>query len=384
MTIFQTPKILNVEMETIVKIDEIQNALKHALQTPKLWTGLLRRNLTARAIQGSNSIEGYKVTIEDAVAAAEGDEPTQARADTWAAITGYRNALTYIVQLSDDQHFTFNEELIRSLHYMMLSYAPARNPGRWRPGLIFVRRDPSGEIVYEGPDAELVPKLIHEFVQDVQTHDGSVHPMVRGAMAHLNLVMIHPFSDGNGRMGRAIQTLVLARDGILASPFSSIEEYLGSRGNTEAYYEVLGKVGGGKWSPEHDARPWLRFCLLAHLHQALTVSRRAKEIARLWNELETELTRRKLDERMIYALYDAAIQLRVRSARYRSVADVSNQVATRDLRTLVRAGLLAPKGEKRGRSYVASEALVAIRDKTREPRVPLEDPFKATQLALGV
>lgn len=373
--IYQMPGTLAVETEVLKKIDEIRGGLKHALQTPKLWTGFLRRNLTARAIQGSNSIEGYHVSFEDAVAAVEGNEPAEARADTWAAIIGYRNALTYIVQLSDDQHFTFNEELIRSLHYMMLSHDPPRNPGRWRPGPIFVRRDPSGEIVYEGPDAELVPKLIHELVQHVQAHDGSVHAMVRGAMAHLNLVMIHPFSDGNGRMGRAIQTLILARDGVLTPQFSSIEEYLGSRSNTEAYYEILRKVGGGKWHPEHDARPWLRFCLAAHLNQAVTVSRRAKEIAKLWNELETELSRRKFDERMIYALYDAAMLLRVRSARYRSVAEVSNQVATRDLRALVQVGLLVPKGEKRGRCYVASPALLGIRDKTREPKAPQEDPF---------
>ena len=54
-------------------------------------------------------------------------------------------------------------------------------------------------------------------------------------MAHLNLVMIHPFEDGNGRMSRALQSLVLARDHIVAPEFASIEEYLGR--NTPAYYQ---------------------------------------------------------------------------------------------------------------------------------------------------
>lgn len=374
--IFQTPEVGGSESAVLGRIDEIRTNLSYALKTPKRWTGFLRRNLTARAVQGSNSIEGYNVTFEDAVAAIEGEEPTDAAPEPWAAVVGYRNALTYVVQLADDAHFNFNEELVRGLHYLMLLHDPAKNPGRWRPGPIFVRREPSMEVVYDGPDAENVPKLMHEFVESNQGHNASIHAVVRGAMAHLNLVMIHPFSDANGRMGRALQTLILARDGILAPPFCSIEEWLGSKGNTEAYYEILGRVGAGNWHPERDARPWVRFCLSAHLQQALTVSRRMKEIAKLWSELEAELARRKLDERMIFALYDAAIGIRLRSARYRLIAEVSNQVATRDLGALVREHLLEPKGEKRGRTYVRSAILQAIYQRTREPRTPYQDPFQ--------
>ena len=69
--------------------------------------------------------------------------------------------------------------------------------------------------------------------------------MVRAAMAHLNLVMIHPFRDGNGRMARCLQTYVLACEQIVSPVFSSIEEYLGR--NTPAYYNILDEVGGGSW-----------------------------------------------------------------------------------------------------------------------------------------
>ncbi len=380
--IYRTPTLTEHDINILEKIDEIRRSLKHSLQSPKRWTGFLRRNLIARAIQGSNSIEGYNVTFEEAVAVAEGEE-LDAADETRHALEGYRSALTYVLQLADDQHFTPNEELIRGLHYMMMSYEQTKHPGRWRPGPIFERREPSGERVYEGPDHDMVPRLMRELVENLQAQDGATPVIVRAAMAHLHLVMIHPFADGNGRTGRAVQTLVLARDGIVAPPFSSIEEYLGSRGNTEAYYNVLAGVGSGSWHPENDARPWVRFCLLAHLQQAHTVSRRAKEIAKLWSELEAELARRHLDERMIYALYEAAIGLRVRSARYRGAAAVSNQVATRDLRTLVQQGLLIPKGEKKGRTYVASPALRAIYDQTREPRISAAEAFKG-QLSLSL
>ena len=230
----------------------------------------------------------------------------------------------------------------------------------------------------EGPDAEAVPALMRELVEVAAAHPPPGHVVVRAAMAHLNLVMIHPFSDGNGRMGRALQTLVLARDGILSPPFSSIEEYLGAKSNTEGYYEVLRTVGGGKWQPERDATPWLKFCLMAHLQQALTVARRMREYARLWSELEAELSRRKLGERTIDALYEAALGFRVRSVRYQAAAEISNQVAAKDLRALVQQGLLVPKGEKKGRTYVAAPALIAIGDGTREPRVSVAEVLRVT------
>ena len=113
-----------------------------------------------------------------------------------------------------------------------------------------------------------------------QLNEKSTVPLiVRAAMAHLNLTMIHPFRDGNGRMARALQTFVLAREGILDPKFSSIEEYVGR--NTQEYYDVLGEVGRGNWHPEHDALPWLRFCLRAHYFQARTLLRRTAETATL-------------------------------------------------------------------------------------------------------
>src|ERR1035437_6738344 len=106
---------------------------------------------------------------------------------------------------------------------------------------------------------------MEELAESLQS-DADDDPLVRGALAHLNLVMIHPFRDGNGRMARCLQTLVLARDQILEPEFSSIEEYLG--GNTESYYQVLAQVGRGRWNPTGDTRPWVRYCLQAHYVQA--------------------------------------------------------------------------------------------------------------------
>lgn len=373
--LFSAPELTRAEREVLEKIEELRRALRYATAERRRWTGLLRRVLFARNIRGSNSIEGYEVSLDDALSIAlmEDAESLDAEQETKAAVIGYRNAMTFILQIADDPHFSYSEGLIKSLHFMMLHYALDKSPGRWRPGVIYVRDDDTGQIVYEGPDAIEVPDLMEELVAELNA-PSDVPPMVRAAMTHLNLTTIHPFRDGNGRMARALQTLVLAREGILVPEFASIEEYLGR--NTPAYYEVLAQVGRGAWHPENDARPWVGFTLTAHYRQARTVQERIKETEQTWNQLEALIKQHRLPERVISGLYLATVGFRVRNAMYRADAEVSDLVASRDLATLVDRGLLTPKGERRGRYYIAAEPLQAIRKSLDSRRKQIEDPFE--------
>jgi len=374
--VFEFPELEAEEKAALAKIDGLRKELRHYVAEPRRWVGSVRRMLAARAIQGSNGIEGYNVSVEDAVAAIEDNDPVEARTEDWHAVMGYRRAMTYVLQLAEDEHFELSAHLIRSLHFMMAEYDLEASPGLWRPGPIWIRNDATGEVVYEGPDADDVPGLVDDLVAQLAEHQ-DVPPIVRGAMAHLSLVMVHPFRDGNGRMSRCLQTLVLARDKILAPAWCSIEEYLGA--NTQRYYDVLGQVGEGEWNPDNDARPWVRFCLEAHYIQAMSVLRRVRESEKMWTDLEALLEeRRGLPERSIQGLFDATLGLRVRNASYRSALErfgaevVSHQVATSDLRALVEAGLLKQHGKKRGTYYVAAEPLEEIRTRARERRQPLD------------
>jgi Fic family protein len=125
--------------------------------------------------------------------------------------------------------------------------------------------------------------------------------------------------------------------------------------------------------------PWIRFSLTAHYRQAETLLRRTNELESLWNLLEGELKRRGLNERLLLALSDAAIGYRVRNVTYRSAAQVSDQIASRDLGALVDQGLLVAKGEKRGRYYVASDWLGEARASVRTTKV-VTDPFTGAQV----
>jgi Fic family protein len=379
--VFSTPQLQEDEQRVLGLIDELREQLRDRVAEPRRWVGGLRRVTFARAVQGSNSIEGYNASLEDAVAAVDGEELLDADTETRLAVAGYRDAMTYVLQFAQDDAAQVDEGLLKALHFMMLRHDLSKHPGRWRPGAIFVRSEPTGDIVYEGPDAELVPDLIREMLNELET-SSEASVLVRAAIAHLNLVMIHPFKDGNGRMARCLQTLILAKEKVVAPVFSSIEEYLGR--NTQAYYDVLGEVGEGSWHPDHSAQPWIRFCLTAHYRQAKTLVRRYEEYERLWRDCAVLARERGLPERSVGALMDAAMGLRIRNAAYRITVEVSDGeeiselTATRDLKALVESGLFRAVGERRGRYYLASATLRHLWEQIRSERPPRyrDDPFE--------
>lgn len=390
LMIYEAPKLLMPDHEAIERIDELRKQLRWRVAEPRRWYGGLRRIVFARAVQASNSIEGYNASVDDVLAVVGDEETMDAATETVNAVRGYRDAMTYILQLAEDADVDIDESLLKSLHYMMIKYDLSKRPGRFRQGDVYVRRDVDELVVYEGPNADLVPELMTELLACLAAADSPV--LVRAAMAHLNLVMVHPFKDGNGRMGRALQTLVMTRERIVAPIFSSIEEQLGR--NTEAYYAVLGEVGQGSWHPKNDARPWVRFCLNAHYQQAQRVLRRVMEAEDLWGRCEKLARQLGLPDRTVGPLSDAARGLRLRNWSYRIAVEESEgeevdaQTASRDLRLLVQHGLLEAKGETRGRFYLAADSLKQERREVRAVMAPLAraDLFskEGEQLRLGV
>jgi Fic family protein len=371
--VLYTAPTLTSEDETVLgEIHQMRRELRHVLRTPRRWEGSLRRSALARAIQGSNSIEGYVVAEDDAAAALDGEEPISADEKTFAEIQGYRQALGYVLAMGDAEYSTFNATEIRAMHYMMLAHDHSKSPGRYRRGPIYVHDERSDQVVYEGPDAAMVPDLIDALVDSLHTGHSS-DPVVRSAMAHLNLVMIHPFRDGNGRMARALATLVLTRSDIGEPEFSSIEEWLGA--NTDDYYSVLAYTGHGSWPPRDNAHMWLTFNLRAHHMQAQTIARRVGEAGDTWKELDALVSAHDLPERTMEAMFDAVLGYRVRRAGYLKRADVTEQTATRDLAALTAAGILTAHGNGRGRYYVAGEPLHLIQERRRSRRMPLRDPY---------
>jgi Fic family protein len=195
---------------------------------------------------------------------------------------------------------------------------------------------------------------MEEAVDWLQNGDLDAHVVVRAAMAHLHVVSVHPFRDGNGRISRIVQSLVLARVGLLTPEFSSIEEYLGH--HTQEYYAVLRQVQAGSYQPQRDAAPWVRFCVTAHIEQARLRLEQLSNAAARWAILERLVEARGWPDRLVIALEQSLFDGAERAA-YAAEADISLATATSDLRRLLDAGLVAQLGRTRSTRYVASDEL---------------------------
>ncbi len=360
------------EKRVLDRIAQMRHDLRYlVVQQPRRWTGLLARITRARALRASNSIEGINVSQEDAIAAVDGEDPREADRPTWRAVIGYQNAMEYILQRTGNEGFRFSQDVILAVHFMIAQHDLDANPGNFRRGWVGVRNSESGDVVHEGVDRQLLEPLMAELV-DYMNSDKVESVMLRAAMVHLNLVMLHPFSDGNGRTARCLHAAALTREGIVAPQFSSIEEYIGR--NQQEYYSVLSAVGGGNWNPQRDCQPWVRFCITGHYRQAQTLIRRSRETELTYEELSKLVKDKGLAERTALGLLEAAFGGRVRNSSYRVSTDVSYNLASRDLKDMVDAGLLHPQGEKRGRHYVANDIVRRIRAANRLTKGD-DDPF---------
>lgn len=345
---------------------------------PREWLGGVQKRLIAGAIRGSNTIEGFTVELDTASAIVAGvSVPADVPAESRDAVVGYRDALTWMMHTSEMGFFVHGESVLSALHFMMTRAQRDKSPGRYRrAGIVVSGADPMVP-AYVAPDADQVPTLMRELVDWLNHGDLHAHVLVRAAMAHLNLVSIHPWRDGNGRMSRCLQTLVIARGGRLAPEFCSIEEWLGHDINTLDYYRVLREAGQGTYRPDRSAHDWVRFCLRAHHLQAQVVDRRLTYGREVWAAMEDLAHRHGFTDRVVSALYAAATD-RLRRETYQEDEGLSRDQSLRDIRRLEQAGLVESSGYGTTLSYTAAgEAQRLASEVAAVLTAPAREPYEA-------
>lgn len=229
------------------------------------------------------------------------------------AVAAYGRAMDHVGTMAVDPHFRWLDRVILDLHFDACGFQRESSSGLWRSGPIFVTDPPGGDPAYEGPPAGQVPELMAEVVEWLEHQDLDAHVAVRAAMAHLHVVSVHPFRDGNGRISR-------------------------------------------RYQPERDAMPWLRFCIAAHIDQA---HRRLSQVSAAgvrWALLERMVEGRGWPDRLVVALEQSLFDGVERGA-YATEAGISLATASSDLRRLLDAGLLVQRGRARSTRYVASDEL---------------------------
>ncbi|WP_157467009.1 Fic family protein [Frankia sp. QA3] len=280
-------------------------------------------------------------------------------------------------RLAKFEVFGYQPMLLSALHVMMLRGDLDRSSDRYRLGPVWAAAAPDNPPVCTGPDAAQVPASVDEFCAWLEEGDRDTPAVVRAAMAHLNLVSIHPWRAGNGRMVRCLQTLVLARELILAPEFASIEEWLGSSPhNTAMYYAALTETQGGSFQPERDTHGWVRFCLRAHHLRVQLVQRRLDLAAEVWGVLADQVAAAGLGERSVAALQATTRPEGARRATYARAEGLTRDQAIRDLQSLRAAGLIEEIGHGRTQRYIAAGPAAAADRMIRAAHTaqPLRDP----------
>jgi Fic family protein len=270
------------------------------------------------------------------------------------ALSCYARAMDHVSAMAIDPTFRWLDRVILDLHFDACGFQRDRSPGLWRTGPIGITAS-DGSLAYEGPDAGQVPGLMGGVVNWLEEGDLDAHVVIRAAMAHLHVVSVHPFRDGNGRISRIVQSLVLAREGLVSPEFASIEEYLAE--NTPAYYAALNKAHGTRYEPQSsDAADWVEFCVDAHLSQARRRLEQIEEAGARWTHIEALVAERSWPDRLAIALEQSLVGGADR-AGYCAEASISQATASADFRRLLDADLVTQQGRGRATRYQAADAL---------------------------
>lgn len=337
------------------ELDRLRDALGDEVKTPTRWMGSLRREVRAASIGSSTSIEGFSVSPAEALALTSDPGAIDQDDENRQAVSCYARAMDHVGTMAIDPVFDWSDRVILDLHFDACWFQRDKDPGLWRTGPIGVTAS-DGSLEFVGPEGGAVVGLVDEVIASLAQgeRDPDLHVVVRAAMAHLNVVSVHPFRDGNGRIARIVQSLVLAREGLASPEFFSIEEYLGA--HTQEYYAALRSVQGGSYQPERDAGGWVSFCVEAHIAQARVRLAQIDEAAARWGYLEGVVAERNWPDRLVIALEQSLAGGADRGS-YGAEADVSPATASGDFRRLRDAGLVVQRGRGRNRSYVAAEGL---------------------------
>lgn len=351
--LFPTPTVTPELESRLEELNRLRRALGYEVRQASPWLGTLRRLVKAASVESSTSIEGFSVPQEDAVAIVSGEEPVDPEDESRMAVACYARAMDHVGVMALDPGFEWLDRVILDLHFDACYFQRDKSPGLWRTGPVGVTGS-DGRLIYQGPEPNDVRPLMAEVIEWLEHGDLDAHVVIRAAMAHLHTVSVHPFRDGNGRIARIVQSLVLACEGLLSPEFASIEEYLSA--HTPAYYGVLQRVQGGRYQPARDASEWIAFSVEAHLAQARQRLEQIEEAGARWTFLESLIDRRGWPDRLVIALEQGLIGGADRTS-YGQEADVSPATATNDFRRLVDAGLVAARGRGRSTRYHASEEL---------------------------
>ncbi len=359
-----TYTITNNLLTYISRVESAKAIIDNAPLVPA-WEAKFRDDALSRTVHYGTKIEGNELTQEQAqqvvrlenyldtgdVAAKTG---IMARERDIQEVINYRNVLVWM----DNQHLDTNPQLfsvktIKTLHSLtMQRLIDQPYIGELRDKQVIVKSATDGQVVFRPPVSTEIQFLLDDFIAWLNSSQAEhVHPILRAAITHYQLVFIHPFIEGNGRTARAFATLVLHQLEYDFKRFFSIEQYFDS--DVEAYYQALLSV---QQNPKRDMTYWLEYFCYG---LALEIDKIRGQVQRLSKDLKLKKELGKqvaLSERQIILLELLNNQGEATSQDAQKVLpNVSVDTILRDMKDLIKKGVVRKKGVTKGVSYTLAE-----------------------------
>ncbi len=337
-----TPRytITDLLLANITKINSIVSELNNR-RFAKLILVEFERIAREVSAHTSTSIEGNPLSLTDVKRVLK-TKPTNIR-DTEKEVINYNRALETLDKLLKNEQLELSIELILDIHQQVTSeLLPSYDLGALRKRPVIVNDPRTGKVVYIPPDIHEVPALLSELIHFVNT-SGEINPLIVAGIFHKQMVIIHPFMDGNGRTTRLITKVLLAKMGLNTFNLFSFENYYNQ--NVSRYFETVGEYGDyHDLVREIDFTKWLEYFTGGILDELLRVTKILPENG---NSPQTQLDPHHL-QILQYIKKNGFITQR----EYSKLTGRARPTRALDFSRLIDLQLIKRKGAGRGTHYV--------------------------------
>ena len=290
----------------------------------------------------SSRIEGTRTTLSEVLTyEADNDDIDPSKIDDVQEVINYRSAVLKAIQLLET--LPLSGRVLRAAHEVLLQGVRGqfKSPGKYRLDQCFIGSS------YNIEEARYIPPAPDDVPNDMARwerfiHDESYPTLVKIAIAHAEFEAIHPFDDGNGRVGRMAIPLMLYTDGLMSNPCFYMSEFFEHR-NTE-YQDRLWAIFA-----DNDWTGWTEFFLKAMKIQASENHQKAHDIFDFYNEVRTKLrdaSHSLASDAIVDKLFQAPI---FRANDFAQIDGINIQTSRRLLRVLQELGIVRTIRERQGR-----------------------------------
>lgn len=328
----------------VSELDEFKGHWRRVKEIQAERLASLRQVATIESAASSTRIEGAELSDEEVAHVLGGLHVDSFRSRDEEEVRGYGELLSVIYE--SHRELTLTENHIKQLHGILLRHAAKdeRRRGDYKkvPNDVIAKHpDGRSEVIFQTATPFDTPRLMTELVTDTNAAltDADNHPLTVIARFVVQFLAIHPFQDGNGRLSRALTTLLLLRAGYEYAPYASLERIVEE--NKLRYYAALRESQLAMRSDPADFVAWLIFLL-----GALRAQKRSLEA-----KLDVERSMLRLSS--VQARIVAAVRSkgRVTTPALVKELNIPDRTVRYHIDLLVRRHLLAAHGQRKGRYY---------------------------------